>query len=76
MTAMRPRRSTSKLLGTGSVLYAKWPQAAVWIVLFVVSAVWLARLLPGLGSWQAVPGSDAAVPAGARGGVGEGPRDE
>ncbi|HEX6071249.1 MAG TPA: sodium:solute symporter family protein [Longimicrobiaceae bacterium] len=62
----------SALFGTGSVLYAKWPQATVWIVLFVISAVWLARLLPGLGSWDTVAPSDAAVPAGARGGVDRG----
>jgi Na+/proline symporter len=36
------------LFGTGSVLYGKTAQAAVWIGLFVVSGVWLARLVPRL----------------------------
>ncbi len=35
----------SALFGSGSMLYGKWPQAWVWIVLFVVSGVWLVRLL-------------------------------
>ena len=39
------------LFGTGSVLYGKTAQAAVWIGLFIVSGVWLARLVPGL--WAA-----------------------
>ncbi|HEV8118009.1 MAG TPA: sodium:solute symporter family protein [Thermoanaerobaculia bacterium] len=39
------------LFGTGSVLYGKTAQAAVWIALFVVSGVWLARLVPAL--WAA-----------------------
>jgi solute:Na+ symporter, SSS family len=39
------------LFGTGSVLYGKTAQAAVWIALFVVSGVWLARLVPAL--WPA-----------------------
>jgi Na+/proline symporter len=36
------------LFGTGSVLYGKTAQAAVWIALFVVSGIWLARLVPAL----------------------------
>jgi hypothetical protein len=36
------------LFGTGSVLYGKTAQAAVWIALFVISGVWLARLVPRL----------------------------
>ena len=36
------------LFGTGSVLYGKTAQAAVWIGLFIVSGVWLARLVPRL----------------------------
>jgi SSS family solute:Na+ symporter len=36
------------LFGTGSVLYGKTAQAGVWIALFVVSGVWLARLVPRL----------------------------
>jgi Na+/proline symporter len=36
----------SALFGTGSILYGKWPQASLWIVVFVVTGVWLARLLP------------------------------
>jgi Na+/proline symporter len=63
------------LFGTGSVLYAKWPQAAVWIVLFVVSAIGLARLLPGLGSRHAESAGEGAVPAGAGAGGGAGGRD-
>jgi len=41
------------LFGTGSVLYGKTAQAAVWIGLFVVSGVWLARLVPRL--WATRP---------------------
>ena len=41
------------LFGTGSVLYGKTAQAAVWIGLFVVSGVWLARLVPQL--WATRP---------------------
>jgi len=36
------------LFGTGSVLYGKTAQAGVWIALFVLSGVWLARLVPRL----------------------------
>jgi hypothetical protein len=36
----------SALFGTGSILYGRTPQAAVWIVLFVVSGAWLLRLVP------------------------------
>jgi SSS family solute:Na+ symporter len=36
------------LFGTGSILYGKWPQASLWIVVFAVTGVWLARLLPRL----------------------------
>jgi Na+/proline symporter len=34
------------LFGTGSILYGKWPQAWLWIVVFGVTGVWLVRLLP------------------------------
>ena len=34
------------LFGTGSILYGKWPQAWMWIVVFVVSGGWLVKLLP------------------------------
>ena len=40
----------SALFGMGSLLYAKWPQAALWAICFVVSGVWLARLLRQLWS--------------------------
>jgi len=36
------------LFGTGSILYGKWPQASLWIVVFLVSGGWLVRLLPKL----------------------------
>ncbi len=36
------------MFGTGSMLYGKWPQASMWIVVFVVSGTSLARLLPRL----------------------------
>ncbi len=38
----------SALFGTGSILYGKWPQASLWIVVFVATGIWLARLLPRL----------------------------
>jgi SSS family solute:Na+ symporter len=38
------------LFGTGSVLYGKTAQAGVWIALFVISGLWLARLVPRLWS--------------------------
>jgi len=34
------------LFGTGSILYGKWPQAWMWIAMFVLSGGWLTRLLP------------------------------
>ncbi len=39
------------MFGTGSILYGKWPQASLWIAVFVVSGFFLARLLPRL--WAA-----------------------
>lgn len=39
------------LFGTGSFLYGKVPQGLVWLVLFIISAAWLARLLPRM--WTA-----------------------
>jgi len=36
----------SALFGTGSALYGNWPQAAMWLVVFVVSGGVLIRLLP------------------------------
>jgi len=41
------------LFGTGSILYGKWPHAWMWIAVFLVSGVFLARLLPRL--WAATP---------------------
>ena len=41
------------LFGSGSLLYRRWPQAAVWIALFVASTIGLVRLLPRM--WR---GSD------------------
>ena len=38
----------SALFGVGSFLYGHPPQAVAWGVLFVVSGVWLMRLLPRL----------------------------
>jgi hypothetical protein len=38
------------LFGFGSFLYGKTPQAIVWGVLFVVSGVWLMRLVPRM--WE------------------------
>ena len=34
------------LFGSGSLLYRRWPQAAVWTALFVGSTIGLMRLLP------------------------------
>ena len=36
----------SALFGSGSALYGHWPQAAMWLVVFVVSGAVLLRLLP------------------------------
>jgi solute:Na+ symporter, SSS family len=38
----------SALFGVGSALYGHRPQAAMWLGVFVVSGVWLVRLLPRL----------------------------
>ena len=38
----------SALFGTGSVLYGRTAQAAAWIAVFLVSGVWLLRLVPAL----------------------------
>jgi Na+/proline symporter len=38
------------LFGAGSLLYGRWPQAVVWIVLFLASSLGLRRLLPRLWS--------------------------
>jgi solute:Na+ symporter, SSS family len=48
------------LFGSGSLLYGRWVQALVWIVLFVVSGVGLVRLLPRL--WSAAEREDVALP--------------
>jgi Na+/proline symporter len=45
------------LFGTGSILYGKWPQASVWIIVFVVSGGWLVRLLPKLWGTTTVSGN-------------------
>ena len=42
------------LFGTGSALYGRWPQAAVWGLAGIVSALGLVRLLPRL--WKATGG--------------------
>ena len=42
------------LFGVGSALYGRWPQAAVWGVAGLVSAIGLARLLPRL--WRTTGG--------------------
>jgi Na+/proline symporter len=34
------------LFGVGSALYGRTPQAIMWLVVFVVSGVWLLRILP------------------------------
>jgi Na+/proline symporter len=36
----------SALFGVGSALYGRTPQAIMWLVVFVVSGVWLLRILP------------------------------
>ncbi len=36
----------SGLFGVGSALYGRTPQAIMWLVVFVVSGVWLMRILP------------------------------
>ncbi len=38
----------SALFGTGSVLYGNTGQAVLWIAVFVVSALWLSRIVRGL----------------------------
>jgi glucose-1-phosphate thymidylyltransferase len=38
------------LFGSGSLLYGRWAQGAIWIVLFVASGTGLVRLLPRLWS--------------------------
>ncbi|HVB32261.1 MAG TPA: sodium:solute symporter family protein [Gemmatimonadaceae bacterium] len=47
----------SALFGTGSILYGRRPQAEMWAVTFVISGLWLLRLVPRM--W-ASPGSEAA----------------
>ena len=47
----------SALFGSGSMLYGKWPQATVWSCCFVISGVWLVRLLRRM--WAAPPGGQA-----------------
>jgi Na+/proline symporter len=36
----------SALFGVGSALYGRTPQALLWLVVFVVSGVWLLRIVP------------------------------
>jgi hypothetical protein len=45
------------LFGAGSFLYGKTAQGMMWLVLFVLSTIYLARLLPRL--WSS--SSDEAV---------------
>ena len=40
----------SALFGGGSLLYGRWAQGAVFVVAFLVSGVWLARILPRMWS--------------------------
>jgi Na+/proline symporter len=44
----------SALFGVGSALYGRLPQAAMWTVCFVVSGLWLLRLVPRM--WAAKGG--------------------
>jgi hypothetical protein len=46
----------SGLFGTGSLLYGRMPQFAMWLVVFIVSGVGLSRVLRGF--WT--PESSAA----------------
>lgn len=55
------------LFGTGSFLYGETAQGIVWLVVFIISAVGLARILPGL---TAAPGPSPRPAAAA--GRGEG----
>ncbi len=41
------------MFGTGSMLYGKWPQAWLWIGVFIVTGACLARLLPRM--WAQKP---------------------
>jgi hypothetical protein len=41
------------LFGVGSALYGRTPQAIMWLVVFVVSGVWLWRILPRM--WTSSP---------------------
>ncbi|HEY7684936.1 MAG TPA: sodium:solute symporter family protein [Gemmatimonadales bacterium] len=43
----------SGLFGVGSALYGRTPQAIMWLVVFVVSGVWLWRILPRM--WTSSP---------------------
>jgi Na+/proline symporter len=45
----------SALFGTGSFIYGNLPQAIMWVVVFVISLVGLARLLPKM--WSSAAGS-------------------
>jgi hypothetical protein len=38
------------LFGTGSYLYGRTPQAALWLVVFIATGTGLVRLLPGM--WE------------------------
>lgn len=42
------------MFGTGSMLYGKWPQAWLWIGVFIVTGACLAKLLPRM--WAQKPG--------------------
>jgi Na+/proline symporter len=46
------------LFGTGSVLYGNSVQAAVWIVVFLVSGTWLASVVRGLWRGTSSPAAD------------------
>jgi Na+/proline symporter len=43
------------LFGVGSALYGRMPQALLWLVVFVVSGVWLLRILPRMWTSRAPP---------------------
>lgn len=47
----------SGLFGVGSALYGRTPQAIMWLVVFVVSGVWLMRILPRMWTSGAPPTS-------------------
>lgn len=45
----------SALFGAGSLLYGRVPQTIVWLIAFVVSGLWLVRLLASMWATPSVP---------------------